>query len=130
MKQAVLFQRIEAVFIFLASVYFYQLLHFSIWLFLLFLFSIDIFMLGYLKGNKIGAYAYNFGHSMLAPSALLVIGTIGSHRVLLASGLVWLAHIGWDRAFGYGLKYETGFTHTHLGEIGNKKAIHHPKKSK
>ncbi|MGQ7476239.1 DUF4260 family protein [Streptococcus suis] len=36
----------------------------------------------------------------------------------MASGLIWLAHIGWDRAFGYGLKYESGFKHTHLGDLG------------
>jgi hypothetical protein len=118
MKQAVLFQRVEAAFIFLASVYFYSYLHLNIWLFLLFLFSIDIFMLGYAKDNKIGAFTYNFGHSMIVPAVLLVVGSMGSHRVLLASGLIWLAHIGWDRAFGYGLKFDTGFKRTHLGNLG------------
>lgn len=28
--------------------------------------------------------------------------------------LVWIAHIGIDRAVGYGLKYPTGFKQTHL----------------
>lgn len=28
--------------------------------------------------------------------------------------LVWMAHIGMDRAVGYGLNYPTGFKHTHL----------------
>jgi hypothetical protein len=28
------------------------------------------------------------------------------------------AHIGIDRALGYGLKYSTGFGFTHLGRIG------------
>jgi hypothetical protein len=32
--------------------------------------------------------------------------------------LIWLAHIGIDRALGYGLKYTTGFGFTHLGRIG------------
>jgi hypothetical protein len=122
MKQAILFQRFEAGFIFLASLYFYHYLHFNIWLFILFLFSIDISMLGYLKDNKVGAYIYNFGHSMIAPSILLVIGTAGSYRLLLAIGLIWLAHVGWDRAFGYGLKYENGFKHTHLGNLGKDKS--------
>ena len=36
----------------------------------------------------------------------------------LAVGLVWLAHIGIDRALGYGLKYQAGFAFTHLGRIG------------
>ena len=32
--------------------------------------------------------------------------------------LIWSAHIGFDRALGYGLKYDTGFSFTHLGRIG------------
>jgi len=31
--------------------------------------------------------------------------------------LVWLAHIGFDRFFGYGLKYPTGFKDTHLQRV-------------
>ncbi|HLA02836.1 MAG TPA: DUF4260 family protein [Aestuariivirga sp.] len=30
----------------------------------------------------------------------------------------WLAHIGLDRAIGYGLKYASDFRDTHLGRIG------------
>jgi hypothetical protein len=41
------------------------------------------------------------------------------HRPLvLALGLVWLAHIGLDRLQGYGLKYDDSFQHTHLGMLG------------
>ena len=32
--------------------------------------------------------------------------------------MIWLAHIGFDRALGYGLKYATGFGFTHPGRIG------------
>lgn len=32
--------------------------------------------------------------------------------------LIAVAHIGFDRALGYGLKYSSAFTHTHLGRIG------------
>jgi hypothetical protein len=35
-----------------------------------------------------------------------------------AGGLIWIAHIGFDRALGYGLKYPTGFGDTHLGRSG------------
>jgi hypothetical protein len=35
----------------------------------------------------------------------------------LRLALVWFAHIGMDRALGYGLKYDDAFTHTHLGII-------------
>jgi hypothetical protein len=36
----------------------------------------------------------------------------------LSLATIWIAHIGFDRALGYGLKYGSGFTHTHLGRIG------------
>ena len=35
--------------------------------------------------------------------------------------MIWLAHIGIDRALGYGLKYSTGFGFTHLGRIGKER---------
>jgi hypothetical protein len=35
-----------------------------------------------------------------------------------ALALAWIAHIGLDRALGFGLKYATGFNHSHLGRIG------------
>ena len=38
----------------------------------------------------------------------------------LSIAMVWLAHIGIDRALGYGLKYSAGFNFTHLGRIGRR----------
>lgn len=120
MKITVFYQRVEALFVLLASIYFYHYLHFSNWLFLLLLFSMDIFMVGYIKNNKVGAHVYNFGHSLILPSVILVLGVAGPYRTFLAIGLIWSAHIGLDRALGYGLKEEKGFHHTHLGDIGKK----------
>jgi hypothetical protein len=37
-----------------------------------------------------------------------------------ALALIWLAHAGFDRALGYGLKYASGFRDTHLGRIGHR----------
>jgi hypothetical protein len=31
---------------------------------------------------------------------------------------IWIAHVGFDRMLGHGLKYETAFGDTHLGRIG------------
>ena len=36
----------------------------------------------------------------------------------LPVALVWAAHIGFDRALGYGLKLPHGFQSTHLGDLG------------
>jgi Domain of unknown function (DUF4260) len=40
--------------------------------------------------------------------------------LVLALGLVWLAHVGLDRLLGYGLKYDHSFQHTHLGMLGSR----------
>ncbi|KKB35215.1 hypothetical protein QY97_01956 [Bacillus thermotolerans] len=37
--------------------------------------------------------------------------------MVLAVGLIWSAHIGMDRAIGYGLKYSTHFKDTHLNRV-------------
>jgi hypothetical protein len=78
----------------------------------------DLFMVGYLGGARLGAAVYNLGHWLLWPAMLLAVGIPGERPALIAAGSIWLAHIGMDRALGYGLKLEDGFSHTHLGLIG------------
>ena len=76
----------------------------------------DLSFLGYLLGPKIGAGAYNALHSTVLP---VTIGAIGGPATWPYS-LIWLAHIGFDRAAGYGLKYSSAFGETHLGRLGPK----------
>lgn len=38
--------------------------------------------------------------------------------ILALAAVVFLTHIGLDRALGYGLKLPTDFRDTHLGRIG------------
>ncbi|MDR6857933.1 DUF4260 domain-containing protein [Variovorax guangxiensis] len=78
----------------------------------------DLSFLGYLAGSRAGALAYNAAHSYIGPVALLGLGLAGDTSVALALGLIWSAHIGLDRALGYGLKYGNEFGATHLGRIG------------
>jgi hypothetical protein len=77
----------------------------------------DLSFLGYLAGRRVGALAYNAAHSYVG-AVVLLAGSMAWPEVPLAVGLVWLAHIGFDRALGYGLKYSHGFSYTHLGPIG------------
>ena len=56
-----------------------------------------------------------------APVALLTLGFGLGSPLTLSIALIWLAHIGIDRALGYGLKYSAGFGFTHLGRIGRQK---------
>jgi len=78
----------------------------------------DLSFLGYLAGARTGAAVYNLAHSYVGPVALLALGTLAGMPVALAIGLIWCAHIGFDRMLGYGLKYASGFAATHLGRIG------------
>lgn len=78
----------------------------------------DLFMVGYLGGTRLGAAAYNAGHSYFLPAIVSVIAVWSHSSLGLALGLLWFAHIGMDRAMGYGLKYSDSFAHTHLGAIG------------
>lgn len=80
----------------------------------------DVSFLAYLAGPRAGAWAYNAMHSYLGAVGLLAAGFLGGMPMLLAVGLVWCAHIGFDRLLGYGLKYDSGFGHTHLGRLGRK----------
>ena len=73
---------------------------------------------GYLCGPRLGAIVYNAAHSYMAPMALMTAGFAMAEPLVLSLAMIWLAHIGFDRALGYGLKYAAGFGFTHLGRIG------------
>jgi hypothetical protein len=88
------------------------------WLVPLLLFAPDLFMVGYARSSRTGAMLYNFAHSYPAPALMGAVALGSSNHLWQAVALVWFAHIGMDRALGYGLKYDTGFQHTHLGRIG------------
>ena len=88
------------------------------WLFLVLLLVPDVSFLGYLGGPRVGALAYNAAHSTIGPIALLAAGALTDSGLAVSLALIWAAHIGLDRAIGYGLKYGTGFGFTHLGRIG------------
>ena len=71
-------------------------------------------MLGYLANARLGSVGYNVGHSYLLPAALFASGWFMGWPIVSAVALIWIAHIGFDRAVGYGLKYAAGFKINHL----------------
>ncbi|MFG6079420.1 DUF4260 domain-containing protein [Paracoccus litorisediminis] len=89
------------------------------WVWLLALAAPDLGMLGYLAGRRVGAAVYNAAHLYAVPFLLMMLGVAAGHVGLIAAGGLWLAHIGADRALGYGLKLPSGFRDTHLGRIGS-----------
>ncbi|TRW97321.1 DUF4260 family protein [Paracoccus sp. M683] len=88
------------------------------WAWPLLLLTPDLSMLGYLAGPRVGAVTYNAAHLYGAGLVLAVLGVITGQTLLIALGGLWLAHVGADRAIGYGLKSPDGFRLTHLGRIG------------
>jgi len=109
--------RLDAAVVFVASVAVFHLTHQRWWLYPLLLFVPDVFMIGYLRNTTLGALLYNLGHSYLLASLVLAWGWTGHHHLASAIGIIWLGHVGFDRLFGYGLKYDSDFTHTHLGSL-------------
>jgi hypothetical protein len=77
----------------------------------------DLSFAGYLAGPRVGAYAYNAVHTTIWPLALGAVGVVTGERLAIELALIWLAHIGMDRALGYGLKYPEGFKETHLQRV-------------
>jgi len=88
--------------------------------FALLFFVPDAIFVAYLFGPRAGAIGYNAVHTMIGPLLLAGWGVMSGHQAALAVSLIWMAHIGFDRAIGAGLKYATGFWDTH---INNKSRI-------
>lgn len=109
--------RLEGALLLAAAVVAYAHLGAGWGLFAAFFLVPDLAFVGYLGGPRLGAIAYNTTHStigwVLAAAASLV-----AVPALLPYALVGLAHVGFDRMLGYGLKYGTAFGRTHLGAIG------------
>ncbi len=109
------------------------------WLLYLLLFFVpDVSFAAYALGPRVGATVYNLLHSYTLPLAVIALAallrTAGSAGIDVALNvpfhgwldvtfaalffpLIWLAHIGFDRMLGYGLKYPSGFKDTHLGRL-------------
>jgi Domain of unknown function (DUF4260) len=112
--------RLEGLALFAAATAAYFHGGFGIGLFALLFLAPDLTFAAYLGGPRFGAAAYNALHSTIGPLALCAGGVTFATPPALAIGLIWLAHIGVDRALGYGLKHPTAFGDTHLGSFQKK----------
>lgn len=110
--------RLENAALAVIALYAYHVLGFSWITFGIFILAPDLAMVGYLISSKIGAICYNVAHSWILASSLLVSAHLIENDMLMCAGLILAAHIGIDRAIGYGLKHYSGFKDTHLGGIG------------
>jgi hypothetical protein len=105
------------------SLFLFQQLPYSWWLFAVLFLTPDLSMLGYLINPKVGAVTYNFVHHKGIAIAIYIAGIYFSSNALELTGLLLFAHSSFDRMMGYGLKYSDSFNHTNLGMIGKRKSV-------
>jgi hypothetical protein len=75
----------------------------------------DISLLAYLGSRgALAATAYNSLHTYVGPMALGLVALGAGPAWTGQFALIWLAHIGFDRLLGYGLKYPGEFRRTHI----------------
>lgn len=110
--------RLEALALMLCSLGLYANLHGRWLIFAAMLFVPDLSMLAFAAGPRVGSYAYNAVHTLVAPAILSVVLLFRSpHPQSLLIPCIWFAHIGLDRMLGYGLKYPSAFKDTHLQRV-------------
>lgn len=110
--------RLEGLALFTAMLVVYALWGGSWWIFAVLFLLPDLSFAAYLAGPGTGALVYNAAHSTVLPVALMALSLALSEPLIRSIAVIWLAHIGMDRAVGYGLKYQIGFGFTHLGRLG------------
>ena len=112
--------RLEGLALFAGMTLLYVVWDGSWWVYAALFLAPDLSFAAYFFGPRFGAMLYNAAHTYMVPMALMTVGFATAEPLVLSIAMIWLAHIGFDRALGYGLKYATGFTFTHLGRIGKK----------
>ena len=109
--------RLEGIAVAAAAVTLYFHEGYEWWLLVVLVLAPDLSMLGYLGGPRVGAVTYDLVHTYVAPVLLAGAGVIWDSDTALKLALIWLTHIGVDRAVGYGLKYPSDFKDTHLQRV-------------
>lgn len=110
--------RLEGLAVLIGAIVVYQAIGASWTLFALGLLLPDLSIIGYVAGTRVGAAAYNAVHTYIGPAGLAGLAYLEVAPQPWPICLIWVAHIGMDRALGLGLKFSSGFKDTHLGTAG------------
>ncbi len=109
--------QLEAACVLAAATYTYFAVLHAPWALFLILFLVpDLSLLAYAR-NPRGpgkALLYNLAHNYVLPFFLLALGLTTKYVLATPVALIWFAHIGLDRAIGYGLKFGQAFHPTHI----------------
>ena len=109
--------RLEGLFVLIAAILMYRELDASWWMFALLLLVPDLCIVAYASGPAVGAMLYNAVHTYVLPIVLYSAGLLSERASWMAIAIIWAAHIGMDRIFGFGLKYPGAFRDTHFGQV-------------
>lgn len=101
------------------SIVLFSMTKFAWWWYPILILTPDIGMIGYLAGNKVGAFTYNLFHHKGVALLVLCLGWYLGSFWLELIGIILFGHSSMDRIFGYGLKYVDNFKHTHLGWLNS-----------
>lgn len=113
--------RAEGLAIFIAGTSAYGESGGSWWWFAVLFLAPDLSFVGYALDRGRGAVIYNAVHTYVTPLAVAAAGFVLGYPVAVQVALIWIAHIGADRALGFGLKFASGFKDTHLGRLGRQR---------
>lgn len=118
--------RIEGLALALACLAGYAATGASWWMFAILILAPDLSFVGFLAGTRIGAIAYDAAHTTIGPLVLGVAGFLLGADLAVPLALIWGAHVGADRALGYGLRYPERYMDTHLGRVAMRLARGEP----
>ncbi len=110
--------RLEGLALFLGMTLLYWVWDGSWWVYAALFLAPDLSFAAYLFGPRFGAMLYNAAHTYMVPMALMTVGFATAEPLVLSIAMIWLAHIGFDRALGYGLKYPPGLASPISGGSG------------
>lgn len=109
--------RAEGAAVALAAIVLYFHGDYAWWLLLVLALAPDLSFVAFAAGPRVGTAAYNVAHTYVAPVLVGAVGVVGEADLAVQLALIWIAHIGVDRAVGYGLKYPSAFRDTHLQRV-------------
>lgn len=116
-RSPVMLLRLEGLAVLALALFAYGRLEFSWLIFFLLLLWPDVAIVAYALNKNVGTAVYNLLHTYTLPIILLMASVIFSWSFGIQFAVIWFAHIGMDRLFGYGLKYSSDFKDTHLTRL-------------
>ncbi|MFB5193082.1 DUF4260 domain-containing protein [Alicyclobacillus fastidiosus] len=106
--------RLESLVMGLLCMWFYYDHHFPWLIFCVLVLIPDLSMFGYCFGSRVGSRCYNLFHTYVFSLLCICMGLMLENSMSTMLGVIWTAHIAFDRSLGFGLKYQDNFNHTHL----------------